>query len=171
MINCITKSFLRIRREEGADSELDSLGLDDATPDSDLEDDFGGEEEGAEVTITLDRATAETLIDLLQASIGGGEDEFGDEGLEDDGLDFGTDEGDMDYDEDEETLGDNKSKLQGKDNKVGKPKPGSSSASSAVTDKVGNDGDYGHAISGAKAPNDGKKNKVGNLTQGSEFFK
>lgn len=158
--------------DEGADSELDSLGLDDATPDSDLEDDFGGEDEGGEVTVTLDRTTAETLIDLLQAAIGGGEDDFGDDEFGDDGLDFDTEDDDMDFDEDEETLGDNKSKLQGKDNKVGgKLKPGSNSASSAVTDKVGNDGDCGHAISGAKAVNDGKNNKVGNLTQGSDFFK
>lgn len=56
-------------------------------------DDLGGEDDSGQVTITLDKATAQTLIDVLQAAIGGG-DEFGaeDEGLEGEG------EGDEEFD-------------------------------------------------------------------------
>lgn len=153
------------------DSDLDAFGLTDATPDSDLDDDFGGEEEGGdEVTVTLDKATAQALLDVLQGVLDAGDD-MGDD-MEVDDLDFEgeTGDGEADYEEDEETLGDKKGKLQGKDNKVGSVKPGSASASSAVTDKVGNDGDHGHALNGAKAPNDGKQNKVGTIKQGQDLF-
>jgi hypothetical protein len=179
---------------EDAEDDIGALGLGDATPDSDLTDDFGGEDdmggEGEEVTITLDKATAQTLIDLLQGAIGGGEgeDEFGGEGEidgdEDGGLDFGgeddteEDNEEMDFEEDEETYGtktnapDKKTAFQGKNNKVGgKIKPSSKKASSEVTDDVGDDGDFGHAITSPKKVNDGKNNKVGNLTKGADFFK
>lgn len=175
---------------EDAEDDIGALGLGDATPDSDLNDDFGGEDEfggeGEEVTITLDKATAQTLIDLLQGAIGGGEgeDEFGGEGEiegDDDGLDFGAEDEDneeMDFEEDEETYGtktnapDKKKAFQGKNNKVGgKIKPSSKKASSEVTDDVGDDGDFGHAITSPKKVNDGKMNKVGNLSKGADFFK
>lgn len=178
---------------EDAEEDIGALGLGDATPDSDLEDDFGGSEdefggEGEEITITLDKATAQTLIDLLQGAIGGGEgeDEFGGEGeIEDGGLDFESEDDDseedneeMDFEEDEETYGtktnapDKKKAFQSKNNKVGgKIKPSSKKASSEVTDDVGDDGDFGHAITSPKKVNDGKQNKVGNLTKGADFFK
>lgn len=178
---------------EDAEEDIGALGLGDATPDSDLEDDFGGSDEGdfggegEEITITLDKATAQTLIDLLQGAIGGGEgeDEFGGEGEIEDGgdeggLDFGSEEDneEMDFEEDEETYGtktnapDKKKVFQGKNNKVGgKIKPSSKKASSEVTDDVGDDGDFGHAITSPKKVNDGKQNKVGNLSKGADFFK
>lgn len=182
---------------EDAEDDISALGLDDATPDSDLDADFGGGEGddfggGEEVTITLDKATAQTLIDLLQGAIGGGEgeDDFGGEGeIEGEGdLDFGSEGGldedneeeddDFDNEEDEETYGtktnapDKKKVFQAKNNKVGgKVKPSSKKASSDVTDDVGDDGDYGHAISSPKKPNDGKNNKVGNLKKGADFFR
>ncbi len=178
---------------EDAEDDIGALGLGDATPDSDLGDDFGGDEGGDEfggdeVTITLDKATAQTLIDLLQGAIGGDEggeeDDFGGEGEIEGGdegdLDFGGEEDneEMDFEEDEETYGtktnapDKKKVFQSKNNKVGgKIKPSSKKASSDVTDDVGDDGDFGHAITSPKKVNDGKNNKVGNLSKGQDFFK
>lgn len=154
--------------------DLDALGLDDATPDSSMEDDFGGEDEDT-VSFTLDKATAQKLHDVLMDVLGG--DEEGE--IESDELDFEGEEEDMeekkdemDYEEDEESVA-NKSKgsapsyekLQGRDNKVGKkPRPGSNKASSEVTDKVGNDGTV------TKEPDMGKQNKVGKLKQGQDLF-
>lgn len=72
-------------------------------------DDLGGEDMGGEdVTITLDKATAEKLIDLLQSALGGGmgDDDLGGDDLGGDdmggegGEDFG---GSEDAEEDEET--------------------------------------------------------------------
>lgn len=163
---------------EDAEDDIDALGLGDATPDSDLDDDFGGEDD---VTFTLDRATAQALCDVLQGALGeGGEEDFGDEG---DDLDFG-DEGeddDLDFEEDEETFPTDKvgndgtekdivkgggHPLQQKNNKVkGKPQPRGGKASSDVTDKVGNDGTRDGT------PNHGKNNKVSNLKQGEDFFR
>lgn len=196
-ISLFDKMYAKVINEswgmEDAEDDIDALSLGDATPDSDLEDDFGGEDDMGDdtVTFTLDKATAQTLIDVLQGALGGGEeDAFGDEG--DDSLDFGDegddefgseedaeeDEDDNVYDEDEETYGtktnapDKKKAFQSKNNKVGgKVKPKSGKASSDVTDDVGDDGDYGHALHGAKQPDMGKNNKVSNLKQGQEFFK
>jgi hypothetical protein len=178
---------------EDAEDEIGALGLGDASPDSDLNDDFGAEDdmEDDSVTFTLDKATAQALMDVLQGALGGAEDEFG---AEDDGLDFEDDDAgefgdDVDedaeedddeeaFDEDEETYGtktnapDKKQVFQSKNNKVGgKVKPKSGKASAEVTDEVGNKGDLGHALHGAKQPDMGKSNKVGNLKQGQEFFK
>ena len=133
------------------DSDMDALGLDDSTPDSDLGDDEFGDGEDDSVTFTLDRATAQTLIDVLQGALGEG-DMGGDEFGEDDDLDFGDEEGDdfgdededeMSYDEDEETQGtkpavDKKKAFQGRSNKVsGPPSPKSGKAKTDVTDEVG----------------------------------
>lgn len=180
--------------------DLDALGLGDATPDSDLEDDFGDEEEGEDsVTFTLDRATAQSLVDVLQGVLGGEEEgddlDFGDEEGEDD---FGGDEegfgeedeeedeeGDEEFDEefdedeeraDTEYLGDKGSKLKSKSGAKVKGtlnKKGKSAANTKPTDKQGNDGDFGNAISGGKKPNMGEcgKAKVSNLSKGSDFFK
>lgn len=166
------------------DQDVDALGLDDSTPDSDFGDDFGGDElgdegEGEEVTFTLPRDVAQQLIDVLQASIGGGEEEgFGDEG---DDLDFG-DEGEddfggeddgMDFEEDEEVgtkpAVDKKKAFQGKSNKVsGPPSPKSGKAKTDVTDETGTkDG----------APNfsalQGKNNQVpgSTLKKATDYFR
>jgi hypothetical protein len=132
------------------DQDIDALGLDDSTPDSDFGDDEFGDEGGDEVTFTLPKDVAQQLIDVLQASLGGeeedfgGEDDdldFGDEGGDD--LDFGGDDDGMDFDEDEETQGtkpavDKKKAFQGKSNKVsGPPSPKSGKAKTDVTDEVG----------------------------------
>jgi len=137
--------------QEGDD--LDALGLDDSTPDADMGDDFGGDEDfGGEedsVTFTLDRATAQTLIDVLQGSLGG-EDEGEDEGEGEDDLDFGGEDDDfggeddgMDFEEDEEEgtkpAPDKKAAFQAKSNKVGghaNPK-GKKTAKTDVTDETG----------------------------------
>jgi hypothetical protein len=170
---------------EENNEDLDALGLDDAASDDELGDDFdlGGEEDS--VTFTLDRATAQTLIDVLQGALGEGEGDdldFDDEG---DDMDFGDEGDDMgdeseEYgdEEDEETIGAKDAKgggqqhpLQGRNNKVnGRPQPKGGSAQHGVTDKVGNDGDYGHAGHGARKPNDGRQNKVGNLKPGADLF-
>jgi len=176
----INENFDNFGNEDAED--LDALGLGDAESDDEMGGDFGDEGEDDSVTLTLDRATAQTLMDMLQGVLGGegeGDDlDFGDEG---DDMDFGDEGDDMDFDEDEETEtvgakdskgGGTQHKLQGRNNKVsGRPQPGSQSASHAVTDKVGNDGDYGHALHGAKQPNIGKNNKVSNVKQGQDFFR
>jgi len=154
------------------DAELDALGIE-----GEGEDDFGGE--GEEVTFTLDRETAQKLIDVLQAAIGGG-DEFGDEDtdMEDMGEDLDEEGGEEDeqsfWDEDEEEMGhagvNAKEPNMGKNNKVGNLKVQSGQAQYKYTDKVGNDGDYGHAGVNAKELNMGKNNKVGTLKQGKSLF-
>ena len=164
----------------GEDNEdLDALGLDDAASDDELGDDFdlGGEEEDS-VTFTLDRATAQALCDVLQGALGEGEgDDLDLEGGDD--MDFGGEDDGMDFDEDEETVGASDSKgggqqhpLQNRNNKVnGKPQPKGGSAQHGVTDKVGNDGDYGHPQHGARKANDGRNQKVSNIKQGEDFFR
>lgn len=161
--------------EMGEADELDALGIE-----GEGEDEFGGE--GEDVTFTLDRETAQKLIDVLQAAIGGEEGDM--EDMEDMGEDFGAeDEGEDDgmdedeqgfWDEDEEDLGHSgvnaKEPNMGKNNKVGNLKVQSGGASSKYTDKVGNDGDYGHAGVNAKEPNMGKNNKVGSLKTGKSLF-
>lgn len=155
--------------EQDETQELDSLGLDDATPDEEL----GGEGED-EVTITLDRETAMKLYELLGACCGEGaeEGEMSDE--EGEMGDEEAEEGGSEYEEDEENLGHastfSSNVDYGKNNKVGTVKPVGGTASSDVTDKVGNDGDHGHALVNAKQPNMGKSNKVGNLKQGQGAF-
>lgn len=156
--------------------ELDALGIE-----GEGEDDFGGE--GEEVTFTLDRDTAQKLIDVLQAAIGG-EEEFGGEDtdmedmgedLDEEGGDLGGEEDEQSFwDEDEEEMGhagvNAKEPNMGKNNKVGNLKVQSGQAQYKYTDKVGNDGDYGHAGVNAKQPNMGKNNKVGTLKTGKSLF-
>jgi hypothetical protein len=152
-------------------NELDALGIEGEGE--------GMEDTGEEVTFTLDRDTAQKLIDVLQAAIGGEEeggfgDEEGDTELEDDMEEGEPEEAEEGFwDEDEEDLGaDNLSKEinYGKNNKVGNLKTQSGSATSAYTDKVGSDGDHGHALVNAKQPNMGKSNKVGSLKTGKSMF-
>ena len=156
---------------EDAEDDIKAFGLEDEMTDDEMDSDLGGGED--EVTFTLDRATAQKLHDVLMAVLGDeGSDEGGDEGE----LDFdmgneGEDEMGDDFEEDEETpaIG----KLTGKPNTVGKVKPKGGKASSDVTDEVGDDGDYGHALYNAKQPNigAGSNNKVGNYKKGAEYIK
>jgi hypothetical protein len=156
--------------EEGND--LDALGLDEVTPDDEL----GDEGEGDEVSFTLDRATAEKLHEVLGAVLGGdmGEDDMGEDDMgEEDGMDMGEEDGMEMGEEDEEELGHagvSAKYNDGKSNKVGNLKVSSGGASSKYTDKVGDDGDHGHAIVNAKKYNDGKSNKVGSLKTGKSAF-
>jgi hypothetical protein len=153
---------------EDAEDDIDAFGLEDEMTDDEMDSDLGGGE--GEVTFTLDRATAQKLHDVLMSALGD-EGEGDDEG----DLDFDMgDEGedDMGVEEDEETqaIG----KLTGKPNTVGsKVKPKGGKASSDVTDDVGDDGDYGHALYNAKQPNigAGSNNKVGNYKKGAEYIK
>lgn len=158
---------------EDAEDDVDAFGLEDEMTDDEMDSDFGGGED--EVTFTLDRATAQKLHDVLMTVLGG-EEEGGDEGEGEDELDFdmgdeGEDEMGGDFEEDEETPA--ISKLTGKPNTVGKVKAKGGKASSDVTDKVGDDGDYGHALYNAKQPNigAGSNNKVGNYKKGAEYIK
>ena len=141
--------------------ELDALGID-------------SEEDSAEgdISFTLDRETAQKLIDVLQAAIGDGEMEDT-EGDSEGEFEMGDEGEEMGYDEDEEDLqakSHSKEVNYGKNNKVGNLKPQSGGASSAYTDKVGADGDHGHALVNAKEPNMGKSNKVGSLKTGKSAF-
>ena len=165
------------------DNDIDALGLDNASPDSDFGDEFGeddlGEDDGDTVTFTLDRATAKTLIDVLQGAIG---DEVEDDDMGDDeaDLDFGDEDDDMgdefggDFEEDEETQGtkpavDKKKAFQGKSNKVsGPPAPKSGKAKTDVTDDVGTkDGAPSFAAL------QGKNNQVpgSTLKKATDYFK
>lgn len=145
--------------------ELDALGIEG--------DDMGGEDE---VTFTLDRATAEKLLDVIGAAMGQGSDEdMDDEDMSDEDMgDYDAEEAEEGFwDEDEEDLGasEHKSEIKmGKNNRVGSLRTSKGAANSSVTDKVGNDGDHGHALHGAKQPNMGKSNKVGNLKTGKSLF-
>lgn len=142
--------------------ELDALGIEsEGDADVNIGDD--------EVVITLSRDLAQQLHDVLMGVLGGEED-LGDEG------DFGDemeDEGMEDNEEDEEDLGASTLSHEvnyGKNNKVGNLKTQSGGADSKYTDKVGNDGDHGHALVNAKQPNMGKQNKVGGLKTGKSLF-
>jgi hypothetical protein len=151
-------------------NELDALGIESEGE--------GMEETGEDVTFTLDRETAQKLIDVLQAAIGGEEEGgFGDEDgdMEESDMEEGdTEEAEEGFwDEDEEDLGANNLSKEinyGKNNKVGNLKTQSGGASSAYTDKVGLDGDYGHALVNTKQPNMGKNNKVSSLKTGKSAF-
>jgi hypothetical protein len=74
--------------EGGEDMGGDEMGGDES---------FGEEEGGEEVTLTMDRATAEKLKDLIDAALGGDmgeEEDFGEEGGDDlGGDDLGGEEG------------------------------------------------------------------------------
>jgi len=174
--------------------QVNALGLSDAPTDDEMGDEMGDEDMdmGDEVTFTLDRATAQKLHDVLMGVLGGEED-LGDEG---DDLDFDMEgeemDEEMDYEmeEDEEsafptdkvgndgTIGAKNSKdgshrFQSKNNKVGgRPQPKNQGTKvTGTTDKVGNDGDYGHALHGAKQPNMGTKNQVSDLRASEDYFR
>jgi hypothetical protein len=185
--------------EQDEADQVDALGLGDAPTDDEFEGDEGEGDEGGEITITLDRATAQKLHDIFMSALGD-ETTYGEEG---DDLDFNVEDEDMDeegmYDDEEEydieeedeestfptdkvgndgTIGAKNSKdgshpLQGKGNKVkGRPQPKNQGTKVVgTTDKVGNDGDYGHALHGAKQPNMGKSNQVSDLRASEDYFR
>ncbi len=122
-----------------------------------------------------------------------GDDDFGGD---DEGLDMDEEEDENDgesYEEDEESGvhptdkvgndgtvgskdgkgGGQQHKLQQKNNKVsGRPQPKNQKTKVVgTTDKVGNDGDHGHALHGAKQPDMGKQNKVSDLRQAEDYFR
>ena len=142
--------------------DLAALGVDGT--DDEVED---------QVPFTLDRETAQKLIDVMQAALGEGdmEEDMGDEeGMED--MDNEEDYEPM-GEEDEEVLGGatqfNTSYNDGKNNKVGSLKTSKGTVVSKTTDKVGNDGEHGHALVNATYK-DGKSNKVGSLKTGKSMF-
>jgi hypothetical protein len=147
-------------------NDMNALGLADADTD-----DESGDEVEDQVTFTLDRETAQKLIDVMQAALGDGdmEEDMGEEGMEGmEGMD-----NEEEYEEDEEVLGGatqfNTNYNDGKNNKVGSLKTQKGTVVSKTTDKVGNDGDMGHA--GVNATyRDGKSNKVGSLKTGKSMF-
>ena len=177
------KLYSKVLREnfgqEDEGSDIDALGLDDATPDSDMDefgDEDGLEEDGDSVTFTLDRATAKTLIDVLQGALGEEDGGMEDEGDDLDFGDEGEDEGEDDkfnFEEDEEVQGtkvapDKKKTFQAKSNKVGgKVKPHKKAIRTDVTDGVESAGNFSDTI------DYGKSNQVkgSTLKRGAEFFK
>lgn len=204
-INSSMKSKFDKLFENVMDDEMDvnmdlgpGAGPSGAEDMGDMEDmgdtDLGSEMGGEEVTLTLDKETAQKLIDVLQAAVGGEEEFGGEEGgeegneedsdLEDleidtedeDSSDEDEEEEDEDEDEDEaneateiEKLADSAGhKLASKDNKVSGTLSSTSKgkASSDVTDKVGT------STLGDKSSHLTKhgNNEVGNLKQGGSFF-
>jgi len=169
-----------------------ALGLRDAPMDDEFGDDeFGDDEFGDDedqVTFTLDRATAQKLHDVLMGVLDGGMEDEGDDldfemddEMDDDEMDEMEDD-EIDYNEEEERdtpptdkVGGSggQHKLQGRSNKVnGRPQPKNQKTKVVgTTDKVGNDGDYGHALYNAKQPDMGKQNKVSDIRQSEDFFR
>jgi len=169
--------------KSGPEGEAGDMGSDlDLDTDMDMEG-----EGGDEVTLTLDKETAQKLIDVLQSAIGGsegfGEDESDLEDLEiedegedsEDNFDLGSDEDEdeeeeMEYNEttESEKLPDSAGQKLTKGYDVpGHVKATKGKASSEVTDETGSStlGDKtGHQLT--KPGN----NKVGNLKTGKSLF-
>ena len=89
------KSLFEKLFEEVMESDEQALGI-ESTPEGgeggEGGGEFGQEEGGDDVTLTLDRSTAQALYDILGGVLGGGEDEMG--GEEMGGEDFGGEMGD-----------------------------------------------------------------------------
>jgi hypothetical protein len=170
----------------GPEGEAGDMGEDDFDLGSD-DSEMGGEE----VTLTLDRETAEKLIEVLQSAIGGGlessEDMGGEDDLEDLEIDSDEDMGGEDdfgseEDEDEEMEDDVNEetgteklpdaaghKLTKGMEASGNIKAGKGKASADYTDETGTKthGDPMDHKSGLTKPGN---NKVGNLKAGSSIF-
>jgi hypothetical protein len=187
-------------QEDAQEVDALGLG-DAPTDDEFGDDEFGGEEDQVTFTLDRATAQKlhDVLMGVLDGGMEDeGDDLDFDEGDDfggDDEMDEDNEEEDDDfsYDEDEErgtfptdkvgndgTVGakDGKGggqqhKLQGRSNKVnGRPQPkGQKTKVVGTTDKVGNDGDYGHALHGAKQPDMGKQNKVSDIRQAEDFFR
>tara|TARA_R110000782_G_scaffold206171_2_gene294869 strand:- start:27 stop:1124 length:1098 start_codon:yes stop_codon:yes gene_type:complete len=145
-----------VNEEFGSDNEeadLDALGLDDAETDADAE---------GEVTVTLDRETAQHLCDVLKAALGDEDGDDVDAEIEVEDEQFPTQFGEED--EEGEPTAMNTHYNDGKQNKVGSLKKAGGAASTGATGKV----DAGSNMN--THYNDGKQNKVGNLKPGSSAF-
>lgn len=198
-INSSMKSKFDKLFENVMDDELDvnlDLGPGAGPEDSSAEDfDLGAESEtetGSEdITLTIDRDTAQKLHDLLGDVLGGGEELSGEEESDLEDLEIDTEgesegedsfedededeevEEDEDEEEDEsykeaiesEKLPDSKGHSLTKAGTVGNIKASSKKASSDVTDEVGssNLGDKSNVLQ--------KPGTVGNLSKGQDFFK
>jgi hypothetical protein len=107
------KLFNEVMQSDAGQTDEEALGISQDVGGEDSGSEFGGEESeegfgeeegGEEVTLTLDKATAQALKDILDAALGGGlgeeesEDE-GDEGDEDLGGEFGGSEEESSEDE------------------------------------------------------------------------
>jgi len=142
---------------EMEETDLDALGLEDATPDDELE----GE---GEVTITLSKDLAQQLHDVLMSVLTGDEGDDAEVDVED--GEMGMEDGEMGMEEDEEgtPTAMNTHYDDGKNNKVGTVKPVAKKAETSVSGKV----DAGSAMN--THYNDGKNNKVGTLKAGQGAF-
>jgi hypothetical protein len=181
--------------ENVMDDELDvnlDLGPGAGPEDSSAEDmdmDLGAESEtGSEdITLTLDRETAQKLHDMLGDVLGGGEELSGEEDSDLEDLEIDTDSDSDSEDEDEnekveeedeeedeesykeaiesEKLPDSKGHSLTKAGTVGNIKASSKKASSDITDEVGSStlGDKSNVLQ--------KPGTVGNLGKGQDFFK
>ena len=142
--------------------DLNALGIEDATPDTDLEGDDTEEGGGEEVTITLDKEVAKTLCDLLQAAMGDDDSEEADfEGGDEDPAE----EGGFEEDNEGELKAHTTSVDMGTSNKVGSV-DGLGGQSSGHGDVGKSAGQQKHSA----AVKDGKSNKVGNLSKGQAAF-
>lgn len=169
---------------DGDYDELDELGVDTNDEFGELGSDLEAEDEdlgGEEVTVTLDRATAQALVDVLQGALEGGEIEDVDdlegdvEGLESDVENF---------DEDEERVAGGVAKGEGIPAEAGVPKQHSANIDYGKKNQRGNlrpgsaAGAKGEGIPAAagvpkqfsKTVNMGKQNKVGKLVPGKRMF-
>jgi hypothetical protein len=138
--------------------------------------DLGGEEGGEEVTITLDKETAQKLVDLLQAQLDVSSEEESDlEDLEIEDEDLGGEEEDLGGEEENsfregseaEKLPDSAGHKLTKAGTVGNIKATGGKASSDVTDDCGTE-TKGDPLD-HKSPLQ-KPGTVGNLKAGSAFF-
>jgi hypothetical protein len=148
------------QQEDAGINDAEALGL----PSGDTEEGASGEE----VTLTLPRDVAQKLCDMLHGVLDAGAEEASDEGEvsgeEGAGEEGVSDEANEEKDEEEkdevakeatelkELPASAGQSLQKKDNKVGdvtKSLVSSGAGDAKVTDKVGNDGEKGHALVGA----------------------
>jgi len=159
MSNIFDKLFEDVMGLSQDDQDAQDLGLAPGAG-AEVKAEIGGDE----VTITLDKATAQKLHDVLMTVLGGeeaGKEEEGTEGGE--GAENAEEtEGENGAEDAEEIAGEATElkevpasaghSLAGKNNKVGDETAklvAKGDGDSKVTDKVGNDGDKGHALVGA----------------------
>ena len=142
--------------------DLNALGIEDATPDTDLEGDDTEEGGGEEVTVTLDKEVAKTLCDLLQAAMG---DDDSEEADFEDGDEDPAGEGGFEEDNEGELKAHTTSVDMGTNNKVGSV-DGLGGQNSGHGDGGKSAGQQKHSA----AVKDGKSNKVGNLAKGKAAF-
>ena len=161
--------------------DLDALGIEDATPDDEIEDADADDAEG-EITITLDKDMAKALHDVLMAAMGEDDDtddaddadEADDDAEAEDGEMHGYGEDMEEYEEDNEgePTAFNTHYNDGKSNKVGNTGDGFGQPKVQPMNKVHHKPTAGHSDTSGEPKahsgsyNDGKSNKVGNLGDG-----